>query len=108
MRLNYRVSTMFARVCLVALLFGSAIAAEPVVAAPFNPFQDFRDQGGRGGGPPFNIDQDPCAPGGRRDGPGARRGQDCYAPPAYRDRGGRNDGRRPGSNAFGLQFNDGY
>jgi len=81
---------------LAALVVAGAIAAQPSVAAQLR-------QGGRG---TFNLDQNACPPGMVH-----RRGTaECYDPQADSGRNNfrsENDGKRPGSNAFGLQFDTG-
>lgn len=87
---------------LAALLLACMLPVVPAAAASLH--QNFHANGGA-----FNLDQNACPPGMVH-----RRGSaDCIAPQA--DSSGRNDNagrnydspRRPGSSAFGLQFDTG-
>lgn len=101
------VKALLRAVVAAAALAGLASAGTPALAASNHPFQTFRSENGNGGGA-FNLDQDPCHPGA-----GRHRGRlaSGACPDFDRDGPGRGNGQlhRPGSRAFGLQFNnDGY
>ncbi|MEO8883497.1 MAG: hypothetical protein ABI377_08830 [Devosia sp.] len=89
---------------LAVVLLAALVSAVPASAASLHQFPNFRSNSGS-----FNLDQSACPPGMVH-----RRGTaDCYDPQA--DAGRRNDNsfrsengpRRPGSSAFGLQFDTG-
>lgn len=88
---------------LAAALLAPAILVAPASAASMHQFPNFRSNSGS-----FNLDQNACPPGMVH-----RRGTaDCYDPQADANRRNNNsfrseNGSRPGSSAFGLQFDTG-
>jgi len=94
----------------VAVRLGVAafiLATAPVATAPAfaasNQFQSGQHRGNGNDASPYNVDQDPCMPqGGRRH----RQGQGQACPGQQFDQPQHVRGaQRPGSSAFGLQFN---
>lgn len=87
---------------LAAVLVAGVMPAVPSFAAQFHQFQGSRSNSGGA----FNLDQNACPPGMVH-----RRGTaECYDPQADSPRNNSrsdNGARRPGSSAFGLQFDTG-
>ena len=86
---------------LAGLFTGGVAEAAPLRGQGFGGGQQF--MGGRGpamGAAPFNVDPSPCGAETRQRGESGR--YDCRQP--SRQPRGNNGSRRPGSNAFGLQF----
>jgi hypothetical protein len=79
------------------------LPAAPASAASGRIFH--RDNGEAGETMPFDVDPDPCVA--HRQQGATRNNPDCYVRPNLPLRGN-NGPRHPGSNAFGLQFDNGY
>jgi len=93
--------------CLLGVGLAAALLAGPMLAVPSFAAQFRQFQGSRSNSGAFNLDQNACPPGMVH-----RRGTaECYDPQADQSRNNSfrsdNNARRPGSSAFGLQFDTG-
>ncbi len=96
-------SRTLARLGLAVLLTGGLLAPADAAQFRFSGGQRSEDSRSAGGSLPFNVDQDPCAGGQRGRGDGGR-----FSCGGGAGSGPRGSGQhRPGSSAFGLQFNYG-
>jgi hypothetical protein len=93
-------------VLLAVLLSAAAGSAAPLLAAPFHDSPGQQRNHGRGNdnAGPRDEGHGRCTPG--QDRAFGQGGGDCNQAPGSSDR--RNGPRRPGSSAFGLQFDFGY